>query len=236
MPPTPANPIDIYYPNGGNLAVQLYVFDTGSNQPVLWNGASTFSGTISIGTISGSKSNNAGVPGSTNLGTLPAICTTVSAGYTEGNQVALVTDTTGALKVSVANTVTVSGSITPTVAYSNGSVSSTTQRVVNAVSTPYSKAALTNVVNTISSVAGVLTGYYIYNPNSSAAYVQIFDTSSATMGSTTPKWSVGIPATSAANLAGLRLNFGTAILIGASTTFSGSTAPTTGLDVNFSYE
>ena len=38
MPNPPANPIGIFYVNGGNQAVQMYVFDTGSNEPVLWDG------------------------------------------------------------------------------------------------------------------------------------------------------------------------------------------------------
>lgn len=56
--------------------------------------------TISSATVSGSKSNNAAVPGATNLGTLPAIATAAAPSYTEGFQVGLSTDLSGALRVS----------------------------------------------------------------------------------------------------------------------------------------
>lgn len=72
-----------------------------------------------------------------------------------------------------------------------------------------------------------------YNPNASAAYVQLFDTTGAvTLGTTTPKMSIGIPATQhvsvqvgAAFLAGIK--------VAATTTATGSTAPSAALDCNF---
>jgi hypothetical protein len=51
-------------------------------------------------TESGSKSNNTAAPGATNVGTLPGVATAAAPSYTEGNQVALSTDLTGALRVS----------------------------------------------------------------------------------------------------------------------------------------
>lgn len=57
-------------------------------------------GSITIGAISGSKSNNAAVPGSTNLGVLPAIATAAAPSYTEGFQVGLSTDLAGAMRVT----------------------------------------------------------------------------------------------------------------------------------------
>lgn len=48
----------------------------------------------------GGKSNNAVVPGSTNAGVLPAIATAAAPSYTEGFQVGLSTDLSGALRIS----------------------------------------------------------------------------------------------------------------------------------------
>lgn len=56
-------------------------------------------GTFAVQAV-GTKSNNAVVPGATNLGTLPAIATVAVPAYTEGNQVALSTDLTGQLRIS----------------------------------------------------------------------------------------------------------------------------------------
>ena len=52
-------------------------------------------------TIVGTKSNNAVVPGSTNLGVLPAVATTAAPTYTDTDQVGLSTDLAGALRVNV---------------------------------------------------------------------------------------------------------------------------------------
>jgi hypothetical protein len=51
-------------------------------------------------TESGSKTNNNAAPGATNIGTLPGVATAAAPSYTEGNQVALSMDLTGALRVS----------------------------------------------------------------------------------------------------------------------------------------
>lgn len=62
--------------------------------------------------VVGTKSNNGGVPGTTNVGTLPAVSTAASPTYTEGNQVALSTLLTGALRSDVSSWF---GSTSPTV-------------------------------------------------------------------------------------------------------------------------
>jgi hypothetical protein len=104
--------------------------------------------------------------------------------------------------------------------------------------TPYSFGALSTTVQTVKGSAGTLGGYFIYNPNATVTYVQIFDVSGAvTLGTTAPTLSLGIPAASAANLEkALGSNFANAIKIAATTTRAGSTAPGTGLDVNFDYK
>lgn len=118
-------------------------------------------------------------------------------------------------------------------------VASMTPLVANPTNeTPVLKNGLTNTASSvISSQAATLKSYYCYNPNATVAYVQIFDVATAgavTVGTTTPKWSIGIPATSAANLR-INLSFASGIQVAATTTATGSTAPGTALDCNFSY-
>lgn len=111
--------------------------------------------------------------------------------------------------------------------------------VSQATATPVLKNGLTNSASSVvSSTAAVLSSYYVYNPNSSVAYVQIFDVATAggvTVGTTTPKWSIGIPATSAANLTNMHLSFANGVQVAATTSATGSTAPSTALDCNFGY-
>lgn len=123
--------------------------------------------------------------------------------------------------------------------------SATTQPVSGTVTanptgeTPVLKSGLTNSASSVvSSVAATLKSYYCYNPNATVEYVQFFDVATAgavTVGTTVPKWSIGIPATSAANLSGLNLSFANGIQVAATTTASGASAPGTALDCNFSY-
>jgi len=99
--------------------------------------------------------------------------------------------------------------------------------------------ALTNSAQSVKGSAGKLGGWYIYNPNSSATYVIIYNTASGsvTVGTTNPKMVLCIPATSAANLnmeAGI--TFDTAISVAATTTGGGSTAPASALEANFWYK
>lgn len=62
--------------------------------------------------------------------------------------------------------------------------------------------ALTNTAQVIKASAGRLTGYFIYNPNATAQFVQFYNTAAAsvTVGTTNPLFMITIPATSAANL------------------------------------
>lgn len=55
-------------------------------------------GTITIGAVSGNKTNNAAVPGTTNLGVLGAVANASAPTYTETYQVALSTDLSGNLR------------------------------------------------------------------------------------------------------------------------------------------
>jgi hypothetical protein len=102
--------------------------------------------------------------------------------------------------------------------------------------TPITEAALSTTVKTIKSSAGKIGMYYCYNPNSSVAYIQFFNTTTVTLGTTAPAYFIGIPATSGANLdSTMGLTFSTAIAVAATTTATGSTAPTSGIDCSFGY-
>jgi hypothetical protein len=87
--------------------------------------------------------------------------------------------------------------------------------------------------------AGQVYGWYIYNPNASVAYVQFFNATAAnvTLGSTGPVYSIGIPATSAANVEfGNGIAHGTAISIAVTTTRAGSTGTGSTVDFNIYYK
>lgn len=101
-----------------------------------------------------------------------------------------------------------------------------------------SNTPLTTTVVTVKGSAGTLGGYFIYNPNSTVSFVQVFDVSgTVTLGTTRPNVMFGIPPLSSANMEiGNGLNFANAIKIAATTTSSGSVAPTTGLEVSMWYK
>jgi hypothetical protein len=103
--------------------------------------------------------------------------------------------------------------------------------------TPVLENGLSTTVQTVDSSAGSLGYYYCYNPNTTVAYIQIFDTSgTVTLGTTTPKLSIGIPGTAGGNLEWANgVSFANAIKVAATTTATGSTAPSTAIDCNFGY-
>lgn len=100
--------------------------------------------------------------------------------------------------------------------------------------------ALTNTAQAIKASAGKLGGWYIYNPNSSAVYIPIYNVAagSVTVGTTNPQMVLCIPATSAANVEfAMGIPFTNAgFSAAATTTGGGSTAPTTALEANFFYK
>ena len=95
------------------------------------------------------------------------------------------------------------------------------------------KASSTNTPST-------LYGWYFFNNNSTVAYCQIFDvssTGSATLGTTAPTMSFGIPAFGGANAFPTQgIKFSNGIVIAMTTTRAGSTAPTTSVDYNIFYQ
>lgn len=100
--------------------------------------------------------------------------------------------------------------------------------------------ALTNAAQAIKASAGKLGGWYIYNPNSAATYVLIYNVAAAsvTVGTTNPQMCLCIPATSAANIEfTLGIPFTNAgFSAAAATTGPGNTAPAIALEANFMYK
>jgi hypothetical protein len=95
-----------------------------------------------------------------------------------------------------------------------------------------SRTALTNTVVSAKASAGQLYGYFWYNPNATAAYIQVFNTASGsvTLGTTTPVYVITIPATSGANVEFSNgIAHSTAITYAATTTATGNTAPSSSL-------
>lgn len=83
--------------------------------------------------------------------------------------------------------------------------------------------------------AGVLYGYYAYNPEAAVTFVHFYNTAAAsvTVGTTNPLFTIAIPATSAANLA---LPYGITFSnagwsVAATTTAGGTGAPATGVSL-----
>ena len=100
-------------------------------------------------------------------------------------------------------------------------------------------AALSTTVTSVKASAGQVYGWYVYNANSTACYLQVFNTASGsvTLGTTTPTMSLGIPAGGGANVAMPNgIAFSTAISMAATTTRAGSTACTSAIDVNIQYK
>jgi hypothetical protein len=101
-------------------------------------------------------------------------------------------------------------------------------------------AAQTTTVQTPKGTAATFGGYYIYNPNASVAYLQVFDAATATtitLGTTVPDMIFAIPAASAANIeitCGVNMTNG--VKLACTTTATGSTAPGTGLDMTIFYK
>lgn len=104
--------------------------------------------------------------------------------------------------------------------------------------TPSRQSALSTTVQTVKGSAGQLYSYHCFNAAAATSYVQIFDTSGAvTLGTTTPALSLGLPAGGAGNLHFTTgVAFANAIKVAATTTATGSSAPGTAVDCNFTYK
>jgi hypothetical protein len=95
-----------------------------------------------------------------------------------------------------------------------------------------------NTAQACKTTRGRLFGYHIQNPNASDAWLQLYDaaTGDVTVGTTTPKLSLVVPASGAIEaFPAESIQFETAITYAATTTAAGGTDPTTGLVGNFFY-
>lgn len=101
-----------------------------------------------------------------------------------------------------------------------------------------SQTALTNTKISIVAGAATFGGYYFYNPNATAAYIQVFNTltGSVTLGTTPPFYVLSLPATAGGNLEIANgIKHDTALVVAATTTATGSTAPGTAVTGFFMY-
>ena len=92
---------------------------------------------------------------------------------------------------------------------------------------------LSTTIKIVKPQPGRLSYLYCYNPNTTVAYVQVFDTAgTVTLGTTVPKQSFGFPPAN-----GLLIQADANMLAGikaaVATTATGNTAPGTPLDCNF---
>lgn len=101
-----------------------------------------------------------------------------------------------------------------------------------------SQTALTNSVVAVKASAGQLYGWFIENPNASVVFVQVFDATAPTLGTTTPSYVIGVPASGVAAmpLGNVGIAHANAIKVAATTTATGSTAPGTALTAAFFYK
>jgi len=99
---------------------------------------------------------------------------------------------------------------------------------------PSLQTALSNTAVQLKGAPGVLQWGSCYNPNASIAYVQVFDATSVTVGTTTPTEALPVPATTVASLP-FPAQFFNAIKVAATTTATGGTAPGSALVCNFGF-
>jgi hypothetical protein len=111
--------------------------------------------------------------------------------------------------------------------------------VLNATSSD-GATALTATAQVIKASAGQVFGWFIYNPNTSAVFVQFYNTAAAsvTVGTTNPLFMITIPPLAAANVLGESgIAFSNAgFSCAATSTAGGAGAPTTALDANIFYK
>lgn len=102
----------------------------------------------------------------------------------------------------------------------------------------YVNAALSNTASVVKNSKGSIYQIYVLNTNAAVTYIQIYDSASVTVGTTVAIQSYGIPANGVLNIsitAPDRLAFLNNITIAATTTATGSTAPTTPVVANIIY-
>lgn len=102
--------------------------------------------------------------------------------------------------------------------------------------TPFFDADADNTAQTIKASGGYLYWIEARNPNSTPAYLQLFDAAAPTVGTTVPTISLYVPEDGATSKNfKVPIEFATAIKYAATTTPTGNGDPATGLIVNATY-
>jgi hypothetical protein len=215
---------------GGSVYGPTAVGSAAANPPVLIGGTSNGAATGNVGVleiISGIAQVNATQSGTWNVGitgTPTVNLGTLNGAATATNQTAV----QSAPGTSAGTAVTVQGSASGVGLPVTQSLSATggwTPKLLNGLST---------TVVQIKASAGQLALVQCYNPNTSQIYVQLLDSASPTLGTTTPVASIPVApgSTGGFTLSGVGVQFANAIQVAATTTATGSTAPTTAPDCN----
>ncbi len=161
---------------------------------------------------------------------------TVQPGNTANTTAWLVTGTGGTFPSTQSGTWTVQpGNTANTTAWLSTSVPSAASAAASSIF--YNQAVTT--AQTVKASAGNVYGWKVYNPNPSVCYLQVFNTTTPTLGTTVPLFSIPMSTGFAegASPGGVALNnFSTAIAVAATTTPQGATTCTTGAVVNIWYQ
>lgn len=244
--------------NTANTTAWL-VTGTGGTFPATQSGTWTVQQGGAPWSMVGTLTNNNAAPSSNNLGVLPCLVGSAPS-PASGDLNTLSCDTSGNVRVVVPGSVAVTGTFWQTtqpvsctaancaenLAQVNGNTTSTsygasgsgTQRTITASASPFLKTALSTTVTTVTSSAGYLDSVVCNNgngtENSVTTYIQIFDTTgTVTLGSTTPTLSIPIPPSNPGGATALHMNIANGVKVAATTTATGSSAPTTAVDCNF---
>jgi hypothetical protein len=114
--------------------------------------------------------------------------------------------------------------------------SSASGQSVNAFSTPFLADGLSTTVKTVKASPGSMQWWSCSNPSAAVAFIQVFDTTAAvTLGTTVPKYTIAVQATSSQN-GRLGINHLVGIKLAATTTPKGSSAPASALDCSFAFQ
>lgn len=214
--------------NAGVFAVQN-TGATGSTSKVADRAGNVFTGTqVGLGYLL-DVNIRSGTP--TTVTNTPATGSTVKGADRSGNVFTGSVTTGGNYAMDVK---TATGS---TLQSATGSVTQTIVGIDNGWSAA-TQSTLSSVVQTIKSTKGNFGGYFFYNQNSSATYLQVFDaTSVANATLTTLKMIIGLPATAGANMEWSRgVSFNKGIYVRAATTATGNTAPSSPIEGFIAYK
>lgn len=232
LPTDGTGKVSVVQATATNLKVQAETYQGGSavaaGNPLQVSLANTAANSTAVKVDASSVA----VPVTDNSGSLTVDYATTGSGTATGAlRVELPTNGTGVVGLNTGtNTI---GSVIPVPSTSGG-------LSVAMMSSADGSTALTSTAQAIKASAGQLFGYYIYNPNTSATYVPIYNTAAAsvTVGTTNPLMLLCIPASSAANCSfehGITFsNAGWSVA--ATTTGGGNSAPSTALEAMFFYK